>query len=441
MSARPIGQAPLDTRHFKVLAKTHNTLVPVSPAVPLEQVVQSTSSIQKEKDEDAALPDNSDLPINIFAAEEQDDFLEDDVVGSYEEAAVHIFCKTCGIQAHKYYYHCIKMPIYNLCGSCFREGRFLMTLYSADFVRVPIKGKKQSSGGKEGKEEPPLQKSQWQDEELLLLLEGVEMYGGDDWDAVARHVGPRKTREDCIAKFISLPIQEHFLKTEHNTVKVMNPLLGADNPIMAVISFLASMVHPNVACAAAAAALAAYAKMKAEKREELCPKQSDQPMEEKLSKEQMNCIVDEVMQDAKEKAASLVQQQDTQITHTLTLLFEMYAKKMELKLQQMQALEDALTHERIELEKQRHALIAQRKQMMAILSDRKNSSLGIAGEGSAKESSMMSSPSNLVVPCAHSTTTSTTTTTATGGSSTYHRPISPRLLPTSNHSPTSMDTS
>ncbi|CAF1634493.1 unnamed protein product, partial [Adineta ricciae] len=50
----------------------------------------------------------------------------------------------------------------------------------------------------------------WSDQEILLLLEGLEMYK-DDWNKVCEHVGTR-TQDECILKFLQLPIEDPYLE-------------------------------------------------------------------------------------------------------------------------------------------------------------------------------------------------------------------------------------
>lgn len=49
----------------------------------------------------------------------------------------------------------------------------------------------------------------WTNSEVLLLLEGIEMYG-DDWNLISGHVGSR-AKNQCIVKFIQLPIEDTYL--------------------------------------------------------------------------------------------------------------------------------------------------------------------------------------------------------------------------------------
>jgi SWI/SNF related-matrix-associated actin-dependent regulator of chromatin subfamily C len=100
----------------------------------------------------------------------------------------------------------------------------------------------------------------WSDAEILRLLEGLERYD-DDWAEIADHVGTR-TREECVLQFLQLDIEDKYLESE----PPVNPptgidLLGtgggqlpfnqADNPVMSVIGFLASLADPASTAAAA----------------------------------------------------------------------------------------------------------------------------------------------------------------------------------------------
>lgn len=57
--------------------------------------------------------------------------------------------------------------------------------------------------------------SAWTDGELLLLLEGIEMYD-NDWTQIAYHVGTR-SKDSCLAKFLQLPIEDAYLPSSSKT--------------------------------------------------------------------------------------------------------------------------------------------------------------------------------------------------------------------------------
>eukprot|EP00871_Galdieria_phlegrea_P001104 jgi/Galph1/1995/GphlegSOOS_G681.1 len=182
-------------------------------------------------------------------------------------AAVTYRCDACGSDCSKLRYHCINHADMDLCPTCFSEGKYPSEFTSDQFV--PMKSVAEGITGDE----------RWSENETFLLLEALEMYG-ENWDAVAEHVGT-KSKEACVLQFIRLPIEDEFLDEQlGNDYRlaadgkedlesfVGEPLPFADtaNPIMAQIAFLTSMVSPEVASAAAQAALATLMKKNEVKR-------------------------------------------------------------------------------------------------------------------------------------------------------------------------------
>jgi SWI/SNF related-matrix-associated actin-dependent regulator of chromatin subfamily C len=144
-------------------------------------------------------------------------------------------------------------------------------MFSGDFVRLVASNTFKHADG--------IHADNWTDAELLLLLEGVEMYD-DDFDAVAMHVGTR-TKEQCVAQFLQLPIEDEYREQEglganHASQGALGALQYAripfeknDNPVMSVVAFLAGAVGPGVAAAATQAGLSELAeslKRKAEQK-------------------------------------------------------------------------------------------------------------------------------------------------------------------------------
>nr|NVI75746.1 moira [Cucujiformia]NVI75763.1 moira [Cucujiformia] len=108
----------------------------------------------------------------------------------------------------------------------------------------------------------------WTEQETLLLLEGLEMYK-DDWNKVCEHVGSR-TQDECILHFLRLPIEDPYLE-DPEAGGALGPLAyqpipfsKAGNPIMSTVAFLASIVDPRVAAAAAKSAMNEFASIKEE---------------------------------------------------------------------------------------------------------------------------------------------------------------------------------
>ncbi|XP_054712292.1 LOW QUALITY PROTEIN: SWI/SNF complex subunit SMARCC2-like [Uloborus diversus] len=110
---------------------------------------------------------------------------------------------------------------------------------------------------------------EWTEQETLLLLEALEMYK-DDWNKVCEHVGSR-TQDECILHFLRLPIEDPYLDDPAAGGGALGPLAfqpipfsKSGNPIMSTVSFLASVVDPRIAAAAAQAAMEEFAKIKDE---------------------------------------------------------------------------------------------------------------------------------------------------------------------------------
>uniref|UniRef100_A0A8C9TH78 SWI/SNF related BAF chromatin remodeling complex subunit C1 n=1 Tax=Scleropages formosus TaxID=113540 RepID=A0A8C9TH78_SCLFO len=112
---------------------------------------------------------------------------------------------------------------------------------------------------------------EWTEQETLLLLEGLEMYK-DDWNKVSEHVGSR-TQDECILHFLRLPIEDPYLESPDTTLGPLAyqpvPFSQSGNPVMSTVAFLASVVDPRVAAAAAKAALEEFSRVREEVPAEL----------------------------------------------------------------------------------------------------------------------------------------------------------------------------
>ncbi|XP_065314493.1 SWI/SNF complex subunit SMARCC2-like isoform X2 [Gordionus sp. m RMFG-2023] len=115
--------------------------------------------------------------------------------------------------------------------------------------------------------------NEWSQQEILSLLEGLEMYK-DDWNRICEHVGGGRTQEECVLKFLQLPLEDPYLSGEKNETdgsEILGPLAyqpfpfsQSGNPVMSVVAFLASVIDPRVAASAAKAALEEFSKIKDE---------------------------------------------------------------------------------------------------------------------------------------------------------------------------------
>lgn len=123
-----------------------------------------------------------------------------------------------------------------------------MTMQSGDFFKTVNKNYKKDLKDLE---------NEWTDQETLLLLEGLDMYD-DDWGKIADHV-KTKTQDQCILRFLQLPIEDPYLGILQKDLGGLqyqdDPLNQTENPVMSIVAFLTSVVNPGVASAAANAAL------------------------------------------------------------------------------------------------------------------------------------------------------------------------------------------
>lgn len=232
---RPSMVGPQFTGHFQVLLDTAKGLVPFIPAknnnytqgkshkseavvykdptdsesVKYEQPSNSQTNgdslnggnqsidsvtVKQEPKDANSVSGNLSLRRNIYDSTADAVALQDESQRQLNALNTRTYnCYTCGDDTTKIRYHNLRTK-QSLSPVCFENGFFPSNFSSADFVKIV---KSESSA------------TEWTDQEVLLLIEGVEMYE-DDWNAIAYHVGTR-TKEACIVKFIQLPIEDPYL--------------------------------------------------------------------------------------------------------------------------------------------------------------------------------------------------------------------------------------
>ncbi|ORX61906.1 SWIRM-domain-containing protein [Hesseltinella vesiculosa] len=283
----PVG--PPFTGHFRVTADTPRGLIPFKPNFkslgagddpsrqahpgqqpPFLQQQQQPGLVPKvepmQTDVASQLDSAKQPAVKTEKIEDDDDSLKKARLfqgkGFAGEKTKTMSCFTCGVDCTQLYYHCLKSRNMDICPICYSQGRFPSTLYSADYLKVeaddPAHGRMQA-----------VDSQGWTDQETLLLLEAIEQFD-DDWNAIAEHVGT-KTRDACLTRFLQMPIEDPYRTGQpasHTLDHRRMPFSQADNPVMSVISFLASAVDPQLASMAA--------KVAVEQQE----KQGDKPLEQ-----------------------------------------------------------------------------------------------------------------------------------------------------------------
>ncbi|KAI9205928.1 SWIRM domain-containing protein [Polychytrium aggregatum] len=337
--SRPVNLAPSFTGHFRVTAETPRGLQPFAPYAPISKAVPEGANKPKAAAEEslrtAGLAKNSfeSIPAKRKSETGDESATPGAGAGSAGEAkrSKHS-CTTCGSDCTRVRYHNTKTPSLDVCSSCYLEGRFTSTAVSSEFVKLEDR---RSDG-------EPL--DEWTDQEVLLLLEGLELYD-EDWNKIAEHVGT-KTRSQCVLKFIGLPIEDPYNNVKMSELGPLQyqrvPVGPADNPVLSLTAFLASTVNPQVVAAAAQRASVTATASAASGKENL----------EKAATVALSA--------AAVKAKMLSEQQEREATRSIIQLIELQAKKMEQKLKHFEELEAILEQERREIEKERHQLFIDR---------------------------------------------------------------------------------
>jgi SWI/SNF related-matrix-associated actin-dependent regulator of chromatin subfamily C len=364
--------------------------IPTAPAVPASlelrnSIYQTTAKSSRPIDAAEAnkLANGASAPVKANGS------------GLPSSTASHA-CDTCGADCTLVRYHSLKDKKLEICAPCYLDGRFPSTMYSGDFVKLTANAGVSAS-------------DDWSDQETLLLLEGVEMYD-DDWSKVEEHVGTRSAQQ-CIRKFLELPIEDPYLCTEGSMGPLRFgriPFEQADNPVMSVVAFLAGVVGPSVAAEAAKTALheltdgktASLEDEKSQSYESRTASEEDVRMDEVGREEPstgtsklheaatsttegaMDGDADSSPQSQKPKhslphskvvraaglalkssakaAQSLADAEDAQIRSTLAQLIKLSLTKLELKMAQFEELEEILEEERKALESARLGLLNER---------------------------------------------------------------------------------
>lgn len=336
-------------------------------------------------------------------------------------------CDTCGTDCTALRYHSLKVKDFELCAPCYLDGRFPSTMFSGDFVKLTVTPPGVGHGADD----------EWTDQEVLLLLEGIEMYD-DDWTSIEDHVGTR-TAQQCIRKFLSLPIEDPYIAAEGDQGPLRYgrvPFEQADNPVMSVVAFLAGVVNPAVAAEAAKTAMHVLAEDGAENESERqgdvkegadgekveaenamqqdipeapsAPPNSepstkngvpgaqtndmvvDQPAESKPAPKIPHSHVARAaglaLKSSARAASALADAEDATIRSALASLIKLTLTKLELKMTAFEELEELLEEERKGLESTRMALVNERVNLKRMLDGvrtelGKNANLGTTGQG------------------------------------------------------------
>ncbi|KAL9654633.1 hypothetical protein ABK040_006695 [Willaertia magna] len=218
---------------------------------------------------------------------------------------------------------------------------------------------------KEPKFTPP--PTNWTDQEILRLLEGVEKFK-DDWESIARHVQSR-SKEECILQFLQLPIEDEFLTEQEGLDNSQYddlplPFADASNPIMHTVAFLSSTVSPSVAAAAAEAALNKIKEQSGLSSGDGANSTDVTSSNFDVSKLDVQTASSVALGAAASRAKEIATREEREIQRLVAIVIEKQLKKLEKKIKYFEKLESAMQKEREELEKARKALHTEKMQFI-----------------------------------------------------------------------------
>ena len=409
--ARPTNVGPPFTGHFRVIADTPRGLQPWNPASdPVITQGKPHPDTDAKAKPAGKIERNLEIGRNAYEANGKEVTPKGDAAkangetngASSADASKNldelvkkpiekVNCFSCGVDCTRVYYHNGKVsaPVgsagplknnkYDVCPNCFLELRIPANQDSSLYVKI-----ENPSYSKYPDRDAP-----WTDAETLLLLEGLEKFD-ERWEDIADYVGTR-TREECVMKFLQLDIEDKFLDTEppiNGSASTGLGLLGpqnghapftqADNPVMSVVSFMASLADPQVTAAAAGKSVEAMKKSLRQKLDkdsgasDSAEKKDDGAMDvdtitaahqtttTTTTTTTQSTFVTASLAGTAARAGALASHEEREMTRLVSAVVNTTLQKLELKLQQFNEMEALIQAERRELERGRQQLFLDR---------------------------------------------------------------------------------
>ncbi|AOA63956.1 RSC chromatin remodeling complex component [Komagataella phaffii CBS 7435] len=364
---------PQYTGHFQISVDTPRGLSPLIPknatVIKGKDTPSTTPSVTEPKTpqdlEGNEIPYNLEIRRNVYDSTQDAITLKgEDKFTSTVIGTKYFFCNSCGNDSTTTRYHNLKAKS-NICSKCFEQGQFPASFQSCDFVNLE-------------KIATTSDASAWTDQEVLLLLEAIELYD-DDWNRICGHVGSR-TKEQCISKFIQLPIEDRYLNQQLHKKKQFysekligsseGTLKGPREPVVETVSntiaHLIKTVDPDLAANTLSKAISGI----------------DKGTEDEDIARAAKLAIGTMAGEAYLKQKETLLQQEGLVKQVV----ELELKKIELKLNKLSIVEKTLDLEKKSLAKQKSDLlidrISLRKQVLKVQSKlKKASELGATDEG------------------------------------------------------------
>lgn len=231
---KPSLVGPQYTGHFQITLDTPKGLTPLVPEEISTNIASNAETNELQQENDANIANiaesngtTSNSKLKIEASDVKTDLIPinmeitrnifDDSKSTKSISSVSFYCNETSNDVSDVRYHNLKSKI--LVGGslgplviskdCYEQGLFPLNFTASDFIKM----------------EGSTSNSEWSQQENLLLLEGVEMYGNCDtsplslfinsngqWDKISEHVAT-KSRSECLTRFLQLPIEDKYLQS------------------------------------------------------------------------------------------------------------------------------------------------------------------------------------------------------------------------------------
>ncbi|KAH8110490.1 hypothetical protein DFH11DRAFT_1842891 [Phellopilus nigrolimitatus] len=200
---RPATLIPPFTGHFRVILDTPRGLQSLHSDTRPSPKDASAAMNGAANTGPSAMPGSSKLRSNIYqaTAKASREVSSSEAKGLANGSShpgprgVSFSCDTCGVDCTPVRYHSLKNKDYVFCPPCYLDGLFPLSMFSGDFVKLTAP-QSASAHRVNGNCD-----NGWSDQEILLLLEGVEMYDYD-WSLTEEHIGTLSAQQ-CIRNVVA----------------------------------------------------------------------------------------------------------------------------------------------------------------------------------------------------------------------------------------------
>jgi chromatin structure-remodeling complex subunit RSC8 len=324
---KPSLLGPQFTGHFQIILDTPDGLKPFIPENA--KIINVTTNDETKSDGKIETDNSLEVPLNLELRRNVYDSTQDALALNEQERlnstlnTKQYTCTVTGNDSAEVRYHNLKAKN-SISSRAFKEGQFGSNFQSSDFVKLENLQNHSDA-------------APWTDQEVLLLLEGVELYE-DDWEKVSQHIGSR-TKAQAISKFIQLPIEDKYLTTYLQKSSKVNSVPessksqqnSTNDAVLKTIKFLIKNIDPELA-----------SKDFLQNNEDI----------QKAIKLTLGSIVGH-----SEASKDTTKNESNELLNSLV---DLEINKVDLKLQKLSILEKQLNQERSELSQQRKDLILDR---------------------------------------------------------------------------------